>query len=364
MKIVKLSLVFFYLSFSNSIAFQKKNISESPHITPNTLELFSLETSIANDGGNEYFIYHACDIAKDSKNNLYIIDYMDDDGFIKMFDKNGSFIRLLGNQGGGPTELDRPRKILINNNRIYVFQKFSGLKVLNNNWKYIDNYRFHRFDDEATVYYLNEHAYFYTYAMGQSFNVIKKLDLRTDSTTILYKYSEPENTGSGFYSPRTFALNSKGEFYLSKDSEKYLIEKYDEHGNHILSFGREYKRKPFSSETRKYFEENYGDYVKQGRRPPQPKFPAIIRKVLIDNHDLLWIITGEWKLDTYNETVICETIDIFTGEGKYLYSFESDYFGPISSLRNGKLFSVMYPDKETAEQNIRIFKIDYSNLLK
>jgi hypothetical protein len=72
---------------------------------------------------------------------------------------------------------------------------------------------------------------------------------------------------------------------------------------------------------------------------------------------------GEWKLDGDGYVPIKETIDIFTTEGKYLYSFESDIIGPFSSITNDRLFSIMFPDPDTGDQPINVYRIDYNKLL-
>ena len=130
----------------------------------------------------------------------------------------------------------------------------------------------------------------------------------------------------GGHFPSYLAVDSEGNFYIQNSYDEYLINKYNMNGELELSFGREsYKRKSNTNKYRKWFEKARALRIKFGGTVPKlPKFPPIVSYIIVDDRDLIWIITGESNITSGLagwETV--STIDIFNTTGKFLYSFEA-----------------------------------------
>ena len=126
----------------------------------------------------------------------------------------------------------------------------------------------------------------------------------------------------------------------------------------MLEFGRKYKKQKFSNETKKCFNEDLGDFLQAGRIPPLAKYPPVVRSILVDNNDLLWVRVGEWSLD-WSKVQKVETVDIFTSDGEFLYTFNTDAIGVLSKIFNDKLYSVPLPD-ENEDHEITVYQIIYS----
>jgi len=65
------------------------------------------------------------DIKTDLNENIYVCDWMED--FIKVYDKNGKYIRKIGSRGQGPGELQEPQAIeIMADSHICVMDHFGG----------------------------------------------------------------------------------------------------------------------------------------------------------------------------------------------------------------------------------------------
>jgi hypothetical protein len=120
--IVLLWLVFIFASPAQQKAMWKGTIEKIDGITvvKNPKEpmygegvfLIKEELSIGEEGkGEEYFFADARDIAVDEEGKFYILDIHE--AHIKIFDKNGKYIKTIGKKGQGPGEMSFPSSIQI-----------------------------------------------------------------------------------------------------------------------------------------------------------------------------------------------------------------------------------------------------------
>jgi DNA-binding beta-propeller fold protein YncE len=97
-------------------------------------DIFSLEEdlTIGEKEREEYVFYRARDIEADNEGNIYVLDIGDKQ--IKVYNKNGQFLKVISRKGQGPGELLSPIDIYIDerdliyisdseNNRISIFNK-------------------------------------------------------------------------------------------------------------------------------------------------------------------------------------------------------------------------------------------------
>jgi hypothetical protein len=97
-------------------------------------DIFNLEEelSIGEKEREEYVFYRASDIEADIEGNIYVLDSGDKQ--IKVYNKNGQFLKVISRKGQGPGELLSPIDIYIDerdliyisdseNNRISIFNK-------------------------------------------------------------------------------------------------------------------------------------------------------------------------------------------------------------------------------------------------
>lgn len=356
------NLIFSILLFSASAqAFQVEYIlSDSPKYSePGFITLEKL-FEINNDGGDKYYIFRGSDIAADPAGNIYIIDYMSTENYVRKFDKNGKYVASFSPHGQGPNELQNPRTLQIADNKLHIYQRGMGVKALDYEGNYSHSNVFSRgivswfATSGATYIYL---SYFsLPERPGLERFVLNNVNINSGDIKEIIEIQSTNTEDSGFYIPYTAATNSKVELFFAPTGDEYKILKYDFEGNLLLEFGRKYNRIPYSKEAKERFTKNRGTLVQQGA-PPQAKYPAIVKNILIDSNDNIWVNVGAWKFDYHTGPA---TVDIFNREGEFLYTFETDKIGVMSKIYNNKLYSLPVPDDD-GNQIISVYQIIYSN---
>jgi len=101
-------------------------------------EFITLEKlyKIPIDEFDKYFISEIWSMDVDRDTNLYVLDYWE--STVTVFDKNGKFLRTMGGVGRGPGELEKPGSLSIHNGKIYIYQWFKGIKILDLQGDYLD----------------------------------------------------------------------------------------------------------------------------------------------------------------------------------------------------------------------------------
>ena len=326
---------------------EKPRYADSEFITFD--ELHSIDLNIYD----QYFITRISAYDIDSDTNLYVAAPWEHT--ITVFDKSGKFVRKMGREGQGPNDLDTPAKIDIYDDHIYIFESRRGVKIWDLNGEYVDfvprNFSpggFVRLDD----FYVMSRIVVNTRMLVElTFDIgIYDKDFKQKKTIV----SITNPTGLEFYPARLIAITSNRQVYFPEKNDQYIINKYDLDGTLLQSFGREYKRVPFSEKVKEY-DRNYQSTIPPVRRTSLPKYPPVVRQIMVGDNDLVWVIAGEWNGDTAKIHAFASTIDIFDKNGNFLYTFSSPYFGSVSIIRNGRLYSSPTED----DRFIRVFKINY-----
>ena len=88
------------------------------------------------EGREEYMFSRAWYIAVDNEERIYVMDQGGSQ--VKVFDKNGTFLRSIGKRGQGPGELQNPNEIFLTDNNQLVFEDFiRGLNFYSLEGKFI-----------------------------------------------------------------------------------------------------------------------------------------------------------------------------------------------------------------------------------
>jgi len=129
----KIALVVFTLSFFfNQPAFADQ-------------ETFVKHLNLLNKFGgmevpSEQILANPCDLAISPEGFIYILDSQDNN--IKMFKKDGTFVKCIGRQGHGPGEFVRPWTISIIKDKIYVTDTGNRrIQVLSEEGNFIRSYK-------------------------------------------------------------------------------------------------------------------------------------------------------------------------------------------------------------------------------
>ena len=77
-------------------------------------DVFSMDEDLSigvAEGEKEYVFFHLWHLAVDNQENIYAMDQ--GETYVKVYDKNGIFLRTIGRKGEGPGELQNPDNIFI-----------------------------------------------------------------------------------------------------------------------------------------------------------------------------------------------------------------------------------------------------------
>lgn len=93
-------------------------------------DVFQLEEELAigeEGNGDEYIFSKIGDIAVDGEGKIHILDI--NEAHIKIFDKNGKYVKTIGNKGQGPGEMSRPSSLQITTQNEIAVNDSSARKI-------------------------------------------------------------------------------------------------------------------------------------------------------------------------------------------------------------------------------------------
>jgi hypothetical protein len=299
----------------------------------------------------------------DDNNNLYILDSFESK--ISVFNEKGEFVKSFGRAGQGPKEFTRPNELIIKGDKIYVFQGFFECKIMDLEGEYISALRI---QIENPLRFMTAGDYFYLFR-GKTDNTFTDLEfilLRAEddnfsSSKEIFRYKYPlglRGPNYNFWWPNWLLILNSGEFYFPEDNfSKYSIIKYSNEGNPKLIFNRKYNMKEYSKEAIDRFYSMYEKQIKRGDME-FPKSPPVVRKMFQDNKKNVWVISGETYEDNRDPDHE-NTIDIFSKEGEWLYSFKSKSISRYCFYNNDKIYRVLPINLDAYDQFIEVYKIKY-----
>jgi len=299
------------------------------------------ELSIGEEEGDENYMFNQPQIVKAKEDgSIYVLDGRDI--CIKVYDKEGQYLRTVGRQGQGPGEfssgflffdISSDGKISImdcinscviimdkNGAFIYSFRLpgrlFMEMKTDKDNFMYFER----TFTDEEARK-MSIHRY-----NSNGDEILNYGTFKIVQPVIIKRTKAITTTRVSRYAATTvWMVDQEGKLYVGF-GDKYQISVYDPNGSLSFRFGRDYPLIPSKN--------------KDGK-PLSPKyigvFSGVTRYWFFDENGNLWIETPT-KEDT--EEI---AYDIFSPEGIYLKRTYLKY--RIHHFKNGKAYSIVTTDE-------------------
>lgn len=326
-------------------------------------KILSIDTYSDDNSENSYEVSQVTSWTADENDNLYVLSGLE--STITVFDKDGKHLRTMGQPGEGPRDLYWPSSqcgIAYKDNKLYILEGIS-LKVWDVYGNYVQklNTLFRAYFNITPVQdrFLAltspggnsgfEGRDFFVSRKDENFSVVKE--------KLLYRWYYDRDW---YFNPRyVFAVTQDSYLYFPENSEVFSINKYDENFDKILSFGKNYERIPFSEETDKIHQDKLRSASEAGRIISRPEYPPVIRKIMVDSRDNVWVTSGELFLEG-DEQITDGTIDIFNKEGILLYSFVFKGITYESFINNDRLYTVTPVSRDTGKQFMEVFEITYN----
>jgi hypothetical protein len=274
---------------------------------------------------------------------------------IKVFDKNGIYLRTIGQKGQGPGDLNNPGRITIykSNNELMVLNGSQGLSFFSREGQFL---RTISATESKRAFLVDSDSF------G---NILLNLIERTDQKSrrdLLKKFSPEMNLISEIASspwpspydlmaPQSFwAIDEKDYVYYGYPQE-YEINVYDSQGKLIRRIIRDYEPVKTTNEER----DKYLKQLKELQLPPDlianvsiASSRSAFRRFLVDEDGRIFVDNWEKTRDGKGSF-----FDVFDSEGRYIAKIPLE-FTPILFKKN-KLYAM--EEDQGGFQVIKRYKI-------
>lgn len=295
------------------------------------------------EGEEEYMFLEATRLDVDDEENIYILDRKASK--VRVYDKNGQFLRTIGKKGQGPGEFQGPRdiyitpqkEILVNDGstrRLLFFAldgKFLREASAGKMWLFLDP----KVDSKGNIY-----ASFMVLDEKPSSQLKKfKPNLEPISDITLLEMAKPPALDPRF--PRIHWFVMENDKLIWSVQTKYEFHILNAEGKLVRKIVKDYDPVDFTEEDKeRVLERLYG-----GKPPPSnvklewPKNQLAFMDVTVDDQGRLFVKTYERK-EGDKET---SYYDVFDREGRYIAKVFLDVTPRI--WKKGKMYT-FYDDEE------------------
>ncbi len=308
------------------------------------LDLIVEELSIGlAEGPEEYMLNRPFDVKAADDGTIFVFDW--GDVCIKVYDKDGKYLRTVGQRGQGPGDFGGPIYMALSSDgKIFVMDsRLRRISVFNMTGEYLRGFPFEGFHMEMKTDSMNRLYYAKRFNKTATTDLPISEDFQEIEEVVQIFRSDPngENLflfgdfeGEKVQVKRTGAesvmslsskynivweINREGMLYEGFNQE-YKIHVFDQNGKKILTFGREYE--PVTKEFR------MDELV---RKSTMPAYDPRIGWVF-DDEGNLWI-------SIYSEKEGEVVYDVFSPEGLYLRQVVLPC--RICEIKKGKVYSIV-----------------------
>ena len=318
-------------------------------------DVFSLEEELSigeAEGREEYMFSEVQSIATDDEERIYVLDYKENN--VKVYDKNGEFVKKFGKQGQGPGEFHLPRTVIITNQDEILVQNIRSLAFFSLEGD------FKRSLSAAQVR-------LGTFNIDSDGNIISLCIIRDDEnpryelkkfdSELNYLYSLgssplPNARRDGFnplFPVLRWNVINRNQIVCGYMKE-YELKVFDAKGNLIRKILKKYTPLEVT-------QEDVDERLQGEELPPQlkesmviPKYHCPFRSMIADDEGRIFVRTYERVADGEGYYY-----DVFDAEGKYIVKV------PLKSrpflFKNSKLYTV--EEDEEGYQYVKRYKVTW-----
>ncbi len=314
-------------------------------------DVFSLEEEFSigeTEGREEYLFSEIRHLAISEDESIFVLDSKED--HIKVFDKEGKYIKTIGTPGQGPGELDRPSSICISQNELVVLEgarRFSVFSLEGEFLKHIstkETWALGASMDSVGNIVLTEGVMDPEYFHYK----VKKVDVNMNLLCEIAKTPAPDaRTGINPFMPFAYWRIDEDDNIVFGYPKDYEIQILNPDGKVIKKIKREYDPVEVTEQEEKERAED---------SPPQikyifPKYHSAYYRFFLDDEGRIFVQTWE-KIE--DEEIYYH--DIFDSNGKYVVKIPLR-MRPIICKKN-KLYSI--EEDEEGYQYVKRYKVTWN----
>jgi hypothetical protein len=302
---------------------------------------FEEELNIGVEEGEEvYQLYRPQDIKVTDDGEIYVIDWRED--HLRVYDKNGKYLRTVAHKGRGPGEFETPASFdFLSGGRVVILDgRNRQVFILDENGVYQGGFRVEGYCSDLVVD--GQDQLYMEKTMPVEVDVLDVAQIIENKINIfctdldgrmLHDYGifqankmsytrtkQGSMSGASPYAPRTvWMVDAEGKMYVGYN-EKYRLDVYDADGELICGFGRDFTPIKYA--------------VYKGGANPE-FWPAFSRHIFFDDKGNLWLwhYTGEIEDESEYE------YDVFSPEGIYIKQVVVPQ--RIHRIKNGKAYCII-----------------------
>jgi len=304
----------------------------------------------------------------DANENVYIAD--DSDMAIKVYDRQGQYLKTIGRQGNGPGEFESIGNMLfLPDGRLLVadYQQ-RRTSLFSPDGEFLSSFPWKKF--YSLVLLADETSCTVTenvYADQERELWVKKIDLSGEELQAIGKFTPAQfktvrqgEVMFGMSIPWTpasiFAGDRKRQWLYHCLNDKYIIEVYDGQGKLFRKMERPYEPVPVTAEDIQAVKSRYAEragsvYAKLAEQMEFSKVKTVTDRLVVDSDGNLWVRLNEEKKEGEKTFT---AYDIFSPDGFYEARVWLDIL-PVLFV-SGKMYR-MAEDEETGLRLLKRYRI-------
>ena len=314
-------------------------------------DIFSIDEDLSigvAEGKKEYMFSSLWHLAVDSQENIYAMDQGETQ--VKVYDKNGNFLRSIGRKGEGPGELQNPDNIFIMKNNYLVIEDYiRNISYFTNNGKYVRSISTAKIFPIGVL--VNPHGYVLaTTNINEPNKWGKEISLYDENlnyllTIISIPKPKPNPQLIKSFQPQINWASYTDENFIISYKEGYELQIFNTRGELVKKIKKEYEPIEVTEEDIKLRIRK----VPVGKKLDVPKYFPAIYSLTTDDEGRIFVHTYEKSGNGkyFN--------DVFDKEGRYIAKISLK--DRLKVWKNRKLYTI--EEDEDGFQFVKRYKVTW-----
>ena len=283
----------------------------------------------------EYMFQSLYTLAVNDNGDIFALDTKAQ--HVKVFDREGLYLRTIGRPGQGPGELYLPRSLIFTSRDEIVVGNINNISYFSPEGEYIKSIPLSKVQIMLLDIDVAGNIFGYSIEREQMVYALKKYDPELNEL-ILFGSSplptdEYNRTGkrNAFFSLLRWDIINGDQVVTGYSKEGYVVKIFDTTGNQIRRIEKEYT--PIEI-TKKEFEERIADHPPELKKDYYaPKHFPPFRTVSADDKGRVWVLTYEKTPD--EEMFI---YDVFDTEGRFILKVTLNTIPRV--IKNNRIYTI------------------------
>ncbi len=308
------------------------------------LDLLVEELSIGlAEGPEEYMLNRPFDVKVSDDGTIFVFDW--GDVCIKVYDKDGKYLRTVGQRGQGPGDFGGPIYMALSSDgKIFVMDsRLRRISVFNMTGEYLRGFPFEGFHMEMKTDSMNRLYYAKRFNKTATTDLPISEDFQEIEEVVQIFRSDPNGENlflfGDFEGEKVQVKRTGAESVMSLSSKYNIVWEINREGMLYEGFNQEYKIHVFDQNGKKIltFGREYEPVIKEFR------MDELVRKSTMPAYDprIGWVFDDEGNLwiSIYSEKEGEVVYDVFSPEGLYLRQVVLPC--RICEIKKGKVYSIV-----------------------